>query len=130
MSKDCIFCKIVQGEISCYKIWEDDYFLVFLDAYPTMKGEVLIIPKNHLGGYIFNLEEKDYSKILLVAKKISKAIDKSLNPLRTGMVLEGLEVDHIHIKLYPLNGPLDISSKLKFNELEMEQIAKEISKEI
>lgn len=103
MVDDCIFCKIVNGEIPCEKIWEDEKFLVFLDAFPTVLGHTLVIPKKHLASYLFDMDEKDYIEMLLIAKKIAKAIDKALNLVKTGMIVEGLEVNHVHIKLLPLD---------------------------
>ena len=99
---DCIFCKIVRGEIPCYKIYEDNSFLVFLDTFPALKGQTLIVPKKHSTDYLFDLEDQNYNELLLVAKKIAKVIDKSLNPLKTGLIVEGLEVNHVHVKLFPL----------------------------
>ena len=100
--KDCIFCKIVNGEVPCYKIWEDERFLVFLDVFPALKGQTLVVPKKHSEGYLFDLEDQNYNELLLVAKKIAKAIDKSLKPVKTGLLVEGLEVNHAHVKLFPL----------------------------
>jgi len=97
----CIFCKIVKGAIPAEKIYEDNEHLVILDAFPVMKGQVLVIPKEHVGAYLFDMNNEAYSKLLLIAKKIAKAIDNSLKPIKTGMIVEGLEVDHVHIKLFP-----------------------------
>ena len=126
---DCIFCKIVRGETPCVKVWEDENYLAFLDAFPSMIGQVLLIPKNHLSSYAFELKDKDYSELLLVAKKISRAIDKSLKTIKTGLVMEGLEVDHVHIKLYPLiNGGIILKPSLnpRPSEKDLKQIADKI----
>ncbi|PIN92537.1 diadenosine tetraphosphate hydrolase, partial [Candidatus Pacearchaeota archaeon CG10_big_fil_rev_8_21_14_0_10_31_59] len=87
-NNDCIFCKIVSGKIPCYKIYEDKETLAFLDAFPQMKGQVLLIPKQHISPYMFNIDDKIYCSLLLTAKKIAKAIDKSLKPVKTGLVIE------------------------------------------
>jgi len=128
-NNDCIFCKIVSGKIPCYKIYEDKETLAFLDAFPQMKGQVLLIPKQHISPYMFNIDDKIYCSLLLTAKKIAKAIDKSLKPLKTGLVIEGLEVEHIHIKLYPLTKQ-GFNYKLteKPSEQEMKEIADRIKK--
>ncbi|OIO41466.1 HIT family protein [Candidatus Pacearchaeota archaeon CG_4_9_14_3_um_filter_31_7] len=128
-NNDCIFCKIVSGKIPCYKIYEDKETLAFLDAFPQMKGQVLLIPKQHISPYMFNIDDKIYCSLLLTAKKIAKAIDKSLKPLKTGLVIEGLEVEHIHIKLYPLTKQ-GFNYKLteKPSEQEMKEIAESIKK--
>ena len=107
---DCIFCKIVKGEIPSAKIYEDKEFLVILDAFPYVEGQTLVIPKKHIAPYLFNTDDEFYSKIMLFSKKVARAIDKSLKPLKTGLIVEGLELDHVHIKLYPLTKPFKMST--------------------
>jgi histidine triad (HIT) family protein len=99
---DCIFCKIVRGEIPSYKVYEDDDFLAFLDIYPNTRGMTLVIPKKHYSSYLFDLPDDVFEKLLLTAKKIGKILDKALNTGRTAMIVEGLETNHAHVKLYPL----------------------------
>ncbi len=99
---DCVFCKIAKGEIPAEKIYENDSFIVLLDAFPPAKGQTLIVPKRHIAPYFFDAEDKLYIEALLLAKKIAKAIDRALKPVKTGLLIEGLELDHIHIKLQPL----------------------------
>ena len=101
--EDCIFCKIAKGEISSNKIYENENFFVMLDAYPPAKGQTLIIPKKHISPYFFDVEDKLYTEALLLAKKIAKAIDRALKPVKTGLLMEGLEIDHVHLKLQPLS---------------------------
>lgn len=127
MAGDCVFCKIAKGEIPTEKIYGDDEFLVILDAFPSMKGQTLVIPKKHVAPYLFDLDDEFYTKIMLFSKRIANAIDKALNPIKTGLVVEGLEVDHVHVKLYPLTKPFTL--KLldpKPPKEEMEEIAKKI----
>lgn len=107
---DCIFCKIVKGEIPCHKIYEDEEFLAFLDIFPNTKGMVLVITKKHYPSYVFEMPEEIYKKLLTTTKKIAKILDKVLKVQRTAMVMEGMGVDHAHIKLYPLHG---LESKFK-----------------
>ena len=99
---DCIFCKIAKGEIPSLKIWEDENFLVIVDAFPILKDQLLLIPKKHIGNYLFSLDNKLYQNLMLRVKKIAKVMDKSLKPIKIGMIVEGLEVNHVHIKLIPL----------------------------
>lgn len=101
---DCIFCKIVKGEIPSYKVYEDEDFLGFLDIFPNTKGMTLIIPKNHYDSYTFEMPDDVYSKFLLTAKKFGKILDEKLGTQRTALVMEGMGVNHAHIKLYPLHG--------------------------
>lgn len=101
---DCIFCKIVAGEIPSFKIYEDDDFIGILDVFPNTKGMTLVIPKEHYDSYAFEMPEEIYSKFFLTAKKLGKMIDEKLGVVRTALVMEGMGVNHAHIKLYPLHG--------------------------
>jgi diadenosine tetraphosphate (Ap4A) HIT family hydrolase len=102
--EDCIFCKIIKGEISSAKIWEDDNFLAILDGFPNTKGMSLVMPKQHYGSYVFDMSDELYSKFMLVSKKVARFIEKTLGVERVAMVAEGMGVNHAHIKLYPLHG--------------------------
>ena len=130
--RDCIFCKIAREEIPCYKIWEDEKFLVFLDAFPSIKGQVLIVPKRHLEMSVFDLKDDFYTKIFLLAKKVAIAMQKALSPIKVGMIIEGLEIDHIHLKLYPLGEKGLVLRPMKSPPRgeEMKKIAKIISKNL
>ncbi len=107
---DCIFCKIIKGEIPSTKIWEDNKFLAILDAFPNTKGMTLVMPKKHYDSYAFEMPEKIYQKFLLAGKRIGKLLDKKLGTQRTALVMEGMGVNHVHLKLYPLHG---LSKKFK-----------------
>ena len=96
-----IFTKIIKREIPAHFIYEDDTCVVILDKFPTTKGQSLVIPKQETD-YAFDLDDDIYSHIFLVAKKIAKASDKALNVTRTCLVVEGLDVPHVHIKVYPM----------------------------
>ena len=100
---DCIFCKIARKEIPVEMVYEDREVIVFLDAFPAVKGQTLVIPKKHIAPYLFDADDGIYTKLMLTAKKIAKAIDNAMKPIKTGMVVEGLELAHVHIKLYPLS---------------------------
>jgi histidine triad (HIT) family protein len=101
---DCLFCKITSGEIPSYKIYEDDEFIAILDIFPNTKGMTLLMPKEHHDSYAFEMENEIYSRFFLTAKKIGKHIDDKLGVKRTALVMEGMGVNHAHIKLYPLHG--------------------------
>lgn len=101
---DCIFCKIVKGDIPSVKIWEDDDFIAILDAFPNTKGATLIISKEHLDSYAVDMDDEIYTKFFLAAKKVSKLLERGLGVKRVGIVMEGTGINHAHIKLYPMHG--------------------------
>jgi histidine triad (HIT) family protein len=98
---DCIFCKIIKGEIPCHKVYESDIAFAFLDINPIQEGHILLIPKKH-SEYIFDLTNKEYSDLLLEAKKLSEPLKKATNAKRIGLAIEGFAVPHVHIHLVPL----------------------------
>lgn len=114
--EDCIFCKIVKGEIPAVKIWEDERHIAILDIKPNTEGMTLVIPKKHFDSYAFDMPDKEYCELMIAAKKVGKLLDKKLNVKRTALIIEGMEINHVHIKLYPLHG---LGEKFK------EMIAKE-----
>lgn len=102
--KECIFCKIVKGELPCEKIWEDKNNFAFLDANPNTKGMTLVITKKHFDSYAFDMPDKAYSDLMLSTKKVAKILEKGLGVKRVAIVMEGMGVNHIHIKVYPMHG--------------------------
>lgn len=129
LKKMTIFSKIVAGEIPCYKIAENEQFFAFLDINPLTKGHTLVIPKQEID-YIFDLDEQTYSGLMLFAKKIARALEKSVECKRIGVAVMGLEVPHAHVHLIPIQkeGDMVISNrKLKLSDEEMKEIAEKIS---
>jgi len=103
--KDCIFCQIVKGKAPCHKIWEDKKHLAFLSIFPNTEGFSVVIPKKHYGSYAFNAPEKVLKDLVLAAKKVGKILDSKLKDVaRTGLIMEGYGVDHLHVKLFPMHG--------------------------
>lgn len=102
-----IFTKILNGKIPSYKIWEDDRHFAFLDIHPIQPGMTLVIPKKE-AEHPFEMNDGDYVALLLAAKHLVPAIQKATGALRVGMVVEGLEVPHAHIKLIPINKAGDL----------------------
>ena len=102
--KDCIFCKIVAGEIPSVKIWEDEKHLAILDISPNVEGMTLVITKEHYDSDATDMPDGAYSPLMLAAKKVAKLLEKSLKVKRVALVMEGLGVNHVHIKLYPIYG--------------------------
>jgi len=101
---DCIFCQIIEGKIPSYRIYEDCDNIAILDIFPNTRGMTLVIPKEHYDSYAFEMQDDAYTKFFLTAKKIGKELDKKLAVQRTALVAEGMGINHVHIKLYPLHG--------------------------
>jgi len=123
-----IFTKIINGEIPSYKIAEDDNYFAFLDINPLKKGHTLVIPKKEVD-YLFDLDEDTLAGMMKFSKKIAKAIDKSIDCKRVGVVVLGMEVPHAHIHLIPLDKESDASfnqPKLKLSEEEFKETAEKI----
>ncbi len=123
-----IFTKIIQGEIPAYKILEDDRFIAFLDAFPIIKGHTLVVPKEETD-YLFDLDDKTIGDMHIFAKKVAKALKKSVNCVRIGTLVAGLEVPHAHLHLIPMNSMADLdfkNPKLEFSKEEFEEIQKNI----
>jgi histidine triad (HIT) family protein len=124
-----LFTRIVNGEIPCYKVAEDENYLAFLDIFPLAKGHTLVIPKKEVD-YIFDLDDETYTGLMHFAKKVAKAIDKAIPSKRVGIAVVGLEVPHAHVHLVPLQSVHDIDfsrPKLKLEKTEMENIAASIA---
>jgi len=103
-NNNCIFCRIANGEIPSVKIWEDKDFVAILDKSPNVEGMTLVMPKKHFDSYVFDMKDSEYSKLMKAAKQVAMLLDKKLNVKRTALVMEGLGVNHAHIKLYPIYG--------------------------
>jgi len=97
-----VFSRIIKGDIPSYKIAEDDKFFAFLDIRPVRPGHTLVIPKVETD-YLFDLDDDYLSGMLTFARPIAKAIDQATGCIRTGIVVEGLEVPHAHIHLIPIH---------------------------
>jgi histidine triad (HIT) family protein len=123
-----IFSKIVNGEIPCYKLAEDDKHLAFLDINPLTKGHALVIPKYEVD-YIFDLDDQALADLHVFAKKVAIAIKKSVSCVRVGVSVVGLEVPHAHVHLIPFTAMSEMNfanPKLKLEKREFEAIAAKI----
>jgi len=127
-----IFTRIVNGEIPCYKIAEDENYFAFLDINPMAKGHTLVIPKKEVD-YIFDLDKDTIAGLMQFAQRVAKAIESTIPCKRIGVAVLGLEVPHAHIHLVPLNNESDIDfhkPKLKLESEEFIKIAEAISKSV
>ncbi len=126
-----LFSKIVNGEIPCYKIAEDENYLAFLDINPVAKGHTLCIPKKEVD-YIFDLDDESLSGLSLFSKRVAKAIQHVIPCERIGVTVIGLEVPHAHIHLIPINNLHDMNfekPKLKMESGELSMLADKIAKQ-
>ncbi|MBR3699492.1 MAG: HIT family protein [Bacteroidales bacterium] len=126
-----IFSRIIQGEIPCYKIAENDEFFAFLDINPLSKGHTLVVPK-HETDYIFNIEDDELGRMMVFAKHVAAAIEKAIPCKRIAVAVIGLEVPHAHIHLVPINqeGDLDFRKEhLKLTQEEFVEIRDSITKQ-
>jgi histidine triad (HIT) family protein len=123
-----IFTRIINGEIPSYKIAENDQYIAILDAFPLVKGHVLVIPKKEVDK-IFHLDKETYSGLMNFAYDIAQAVEKAIPCLRVGVAVIGLEVPHVHVHLVPMNTMNDINftqPKLKVSDEEMNEICEKI----
>jgi len=119
-----IFTKIVNGEIPCYKIAEDENFLAFLDVNPNAKGHTLCIPKQEINK-IFDIDDELYLGLMQFSKRVAVALEKTVPCKRIGMAVIGLEVPHAHVHLIPLNemDEMRFQNKVALTKEEFEALA-------
>lgn len=136
--EECIFCKIIKGDIPCIKVYEDDNFIAFLDIRPISKGHTLLIPKKHYTN-IFDIDSEDVLKWYFPAiQKVAIAVKKALNAdaINIGMnngEIAGQIVMHPHVHIIPRfqsDGLRNWDRVIEINDKELEEIGEKIRKEI
>lgn len=123
-----LFSKIINGEIPSYKIAENESFFAFLDIFPLQEGHVLVVPKLERDK-IFDLPDELLSEMLVFAKPIARAIEKSFDCNRCGISVVGLEVPHAHMHLIPINTADDLNftrAKMKLTPEQLKEIQERI----
>ena len=122
-----IFTKILEGELPCYKIDENDDCFAFLDINPNSRGHTLCILKKEID-YIFDLSSEDYQKLMNFSRKIAIALKKSVNCKRIALSVVGLEVPHVHVHLIPLDSMSDMNfaRSIKLDDNEFKSIVEKI----
>ena len=127
-----IFTKIINGEIPCHKIAENDTHIAFLDVNPIAEGHTLVVPKKEID-YVFDLPDDLLAETMNFAKRVAAGLDKALKPIRTGVIVEGLEVPHAHIHLVPIykeTQEVSLRRKVDVSEDRMKEIAESVSKAV
>ncbi len=104
MKKDCTFCKIVNGEIPAYIIYKDKNYIAFLDIFPNIKGQTIVVTRKHIGSYAFDMSDKKLACLIKVSKRVARMLEAKLGVVRVHLVLEGTGINHMHVKLYPAIG--------------------------
>lgn len=130
--KNCIFCEIINGNIPCYKVWEDKDFLAFLTISPHRQGHTLVIPKKHTN-YIFDMDNSEYLELWQKCQPIAVKLKAALQPKtgKVGVVVAGQGVPHVHVHLIPMDSETDLefsSAKHNIKAAEFEQALSKITK--
>lgn len=125
LGMDNVFSKIIRGEIPCYKIYEDDKNLAFLDIAPESKGHTLVIPKVDVDK-VYELEDADYDALFHAVKKIAKHMEEVLGA-RILMKVVGTDVPHAHVHLMPLDPTWTHGRTLKLSEAEFKEIQEKLA---
>ncbi len=102
MEKKCLFCRIVSKEEPSYSVMEDAKHLAFLDVFPLIEGQTIVVPKEHHGGYAFDMPEEELKDLMSFTQKVAKRLDSQLGAERCMQVLQGYAIDHVHTKLFPV----------------------------
>ena len=124
-----LFTRIIDGEIPCYKIAENELFIAFLDILPVAKGHTLVVPKKEID-YIFDLPNEELEALNLFAKEVARKIQTIIPCKKIGISVIGLEVPHAHMHLIPINQIHDMNfekERLKFTPEEFAEICNAIS---
>lgn len=130
-----LFTKIINGEIPSYKVAEDDRFYAFLDINPLQKGHTLVVPKlqEPEADYIFDLDDRTLADMMVFAKRVAIGIKQATDCKRVGVAVLGMEVNHVHVHLVPMNSERDMlftNPKLQLSADEMSEIANSIAQVI
>ena len=124
-----VFTKIINGEIPCYKVAEDDEFIAFFDINPNAKGHTLCVPKQEIS-YIFDMDDDHYLRLMTFSKRVAKALVKVVPCERIGVAVVGLEVPHVHVHLIPISvmKEMTFQHKVKLTDEEFKELSEKVRK--
>ncbi len=122
-----VFTKIINGELPCYKLYEDELVLSFLALPPNQLGHALVIPKKEID-HILDVPAEEYARVMEIGQKVGKAIHKATGSKRVCFMVQGFEVPHFHLHVIPCNQPsdLDFKNARPRDEAEMKEICQKI----
>lgn len=124
--EDSIFTKIIKRELPGEIVYEDEMVAGILNLFPTIEGEMMVIPKEQVA-YFADLDDTTYVHLMSVVKRMAKVLDEAFNTLRTCVVIEGFDVPHVHVRLYPVQtGTLEIKAGPQATQEELKVIGDKI----
>lgn len=127
---ETIFSKIISREIPAEIIYEDEHTIVIPDKYPSMPGQLVVISKRQVD-YVFNLLDIEYTALMETTRLVAKALDKTFNTLRTCVVVEGFDVPHVHVRLYPcLDEKIVWGPRTEVSPAELKELADKVRSQI
>jgi histidine triad (HIT) family protein len=115
MTEDSVFTKIIKGEIPSHKVYEDDKTIAFLDIYPAVEGQTVVTVKNQVE-FVWDLPDSDYQALMATVKKVSIRLREVLGTKYVGTRIEGVDVAHAHVKLYPFNTVAEYNTQQDMNQ--------------
>lgn len=127
-----VFTRIINGEIPCYRVAEDERYIAFLDVRPLVAGHTLVVPKQETD-YIFDLDDSTLADMILFAKKVAKAMKEVIECRRIAVAVLGLEVPHAHIHLVPMTRETDLvftNPRVVVSDEENRRLAKAINERV
>lgn len=124
--EDSVFTKIIKRELPGEFIYEDEMVVGILNLFPNIEGEMIVLPKQQVA-YFADLDDKTYTHLMSVVKDMARVLDETFNTLRTCVVIEGFDVPHVHVRLYPVQkGHLELKHGPQATEEELKIIGGKI----
>ena len=125
MAEDCLFCKIIKGEVPARKVYEDENYFAFLDVSPVSKGHTLVVPKKHYP-YFLDMPEGDVKEMFSLAQKLSTNLKESFSAELVFLIVMGEEVPHTHVHLIPYYGDSSVTLK-RLDGIDLDEVLGQIT---
>ena len=106
MNIDCLFCRLIRGDLPSYRVYEDDDFVVLLTIHPINPGHAMVVPRAHVDSF-YQLEDRLYVPMMLLVKRLARAIKVAFAPLQVVMETSGVGNRHVHVHVLPVYGLYD-----------------------